>query len=441
MRSAVLAQVQDQLNNSEITPTQWVVFLIAFLLNVLDGFDVVAMSVALPSLTAEWQISPTQKGYILSAALVGMTLGAMLLAPLADAYGRRRLILFATVNTALSLLLTGLIPESVTLLIVVRFLSGIGIGVIFANTAAIGSEFAPQRLRSAAVTFIIMGYPFGAMLAGPLANAIIPVQGWQMLFIYGGLVTMLMAVFIYWGLPESVEYLASSRLNEQKRLLLINRVLQRMRCAPLHSLPPAEIGESKAGHVRNLFEQGLTATTLRIWAIYFMGFLSVYFLLSWIPTLFVNSGFSRREGIEALTMHNLGAVAGILVIGLLSTKMALVRPVCGYFAGAAMLMGLLYLQQPRDLYLLNGMIFGVGFLLQGAFAAMYAVAARAYPAGVRATGLGWGAGLGRTGAILSPVVAGYLVNTQWTMYQLFLLFAVPLLLAGLLVLKVRPFDT
>ena len=120
MSTSIVESVRHHIDKAPISVTQYIVFAIAFMLNVVDGFDVVAMSVAMPSLTADWGISATEKGYILSAALIGMTLGAMFLAPFADKIGRRNILLIATVMIGVSMVVTGFIPQSVEWMIAIR---------------------------------------------------------------------------------------------------------------------------------------------------------------------------------------------------------------------------------------------------------------------------------------------------------------------------------
>lgn len=429
--------IREHIDNGPFSPLQIAVVVIGFLLNFVDGFDVVAMSVAAPALTEDWGITPAQKGYILSAALVGMTLGAMFLAPFADKVGRRSILIFATILIGVSMIVTGLIPQSVELMMLVRIISGLGIGIIFANSAAIGTEFAPERYRNLAVTLIVMGYPFGAMLVGPFANVVIPAQGWQMLFIYGGIFTLLMTMVIYFFLPESVEYLATKPDKSGSSLEKINTILKRMKRPALDRLPVKTDEDLKAANVGSLFKQGLGGQTTGLWTIYFLGFLSVYFLLSWVPTLFVESGYTRGEGIRALTVNNMGAVLGIIAIGLTTTRIKLAKPIAFFFVSAGLLLSAIFLFKPQEILVLNFLIFLVGFMQQGAFTAMYALAARVYPTTIRATGIGWSAGLGRTGAILSPIMAGYLVAAGWSMYSLFLLFGIPLIVAGFIVFWYR----
>lgn len=432
MSVGIVDSVRKQIDSAPVSATQYIVFAIAFMLNVVDGVDVVAMAVAMPALTADWGISSTEKGYILSSALIGMTLGAMFLAPLADKIGRRKILLIATIMIGVSMVVTGFIPHSVELMIIIRTISGLGIGIIFANSATIGTEFAPEKYRNLVVTIIVMGYAFGATIVGPIANVVIPLAGWQMLFICGGGLTLMMTLIIYIYLPESVEFIATQPAQESEKLGSVNGILSKMGCQPLSSLPMEEHKVQRVS-VTNLFKDELGVPTVGVWTIYFMGFMSLYFLMSWIPTLFVNSGFRREDGIAALTLYNLGAVAGIILIGLIATKIKLAKPISFYFIGSAVFLALVAHYQPQTVFWLNLLIFIIGFLLQGAFTAMYALAARVYPANVRATGIGWAAGLGRTGAILSPIIAGYLVTAHWGMYDLFKLFAVPLFIGGVIV--------
>jgi AAHS family 4-hydroxybenzoate transporter-like MFS transporter len=430
--------VRSRIDAGTVSWTQILIFFIVFMLNVVDGLDVVAMSVSMPALTESWGLLPTDKGYILSSALVGMTLGAIFLAPYADVYGRRNIILWATILIGVSMLITGLIPPSVELMMLLRCISGLGIGIIFANGAAIGTEFAPDKYRNLVVTLVVMGYPFGAMLVGPIANIVIPAQGWEMLFIYGGIFTLIMTMIIYLYLPESVEFIAVRKKNTEQRLDEINIILRNIKCERLHSLHPSQISsevsnQPKQAPVKKLFSNDLGIPTVCVWTIYFCGFLSLYFLITWIPTLFVNSGFDISSGIAALTLFNLGAVIGIAFIGLITTRIKLAKPISLYFFGSSVFLVSLYYYEPRSIFWLNILIFTIGFLLQGGFAAMYALAARIYPTSARATGIGWAAGLGRTGAIVSPILAGYLVADNWNMYDLFLLFSIPLCIASFIV--------
>jgi MFS family permease len=172
--------------------------------------------------------------------------------------------------------------------------------------------------------------------------------------------------------------------------------------------------------------------TVVLWGVYFMGFLAMYFMLSWIPTLFVDSGYTRVQGIEALTGFNLGAIPGILVLAALTTRLPLVPLLALFFLGAGAVLAFVGLTEPQELGALMRLMFAGGFFLHGGFTCLYALATRVYPSDIRAAGVGWAAGLGRTGAIASPLLAAALLSAGWGMYALFSLFAIPLALGGLL---------
>lgn len=430
--------IRERIDNGPVSFAQLVIISIGFILNCVDGFDVVAISVAAPAITQSWGISSVQMGYILSAALIGMTLGAMFLAPLADIYGRRKVVLSSVFLTGISMIATGYVDNSVTLMIILRVISGLGIGAIFASAATFGSEFTPEKYKNLAVTVIISGYPFGAMIVGPIAGQIMPAFGWEMVFIFGGIVTLVICLLSFWLLPESVQFLESTRDTTQNKIDKINLVLKRINREPIDSLPESgDVNIHKGGSVKNVLTPALMKTTLKLWTIYFMGFMGIYFTISWIPSLFVNSGWTLAEGIFALTLSNLGAVTGTTAIGLIATKYKLRWPIGIFFALTAFFMIYFALSRPTDLFTLYTLIILIGIFLNGAFSAMYAAAARIYQSTIRSTGIGWCAGLGRTGAILAPILAGYLIALNFSMYSLFAVFAVPVAVAALLIVTIK----
>ncbi|REJ72812.1 MAG: MFS transporter, partial [Proteobacteria bacterium] len=372
-------------------------------------------------------------GPLFSAALIGMAIGAAGLAPLSDRLGRRLLLVAAMSLVGLSMLAVGWIENtaSVALFAILRFISGLGIGVIFGSAPALASEFMPSRYRSLAVSLVVMGYPVGAVLAGPIANALIPDHGWTSVFSAGGALTIGIALVTWALLPESPEFLASRAGNRPNREAMVNSLLARLDRDPVSALE-INVERPDATPVAQILTAERRLSTLALWAVYFMGFLSMYFMLSWIPTLFVDSGYTRAHGIEALTGFNLGAVPGILVLAFLTTRLPLVPLLSLFFVSAGAVLAYVGLAEPSGLDSLMTLMFVGGVFLHGGFTCLYALATKIYPSDVRAAGVGWAAGLGRTGAIASPLLAASLISAGWGMYSLFLVFALPLLAGGLL---------
>ena len=425
--------VRARIDDGPVVPLMWLVVLLGFLLNLADGIDVVAMSVTAPSVAAEWGLERGALGPLFSAALFGMAIGAAGLAPLSDKMGRRTLLVAAMFLVGLSMLAVSWITSSasVTLFAMLRFISGLGIGVIFGCAPALASEFMPSRYRSLAVSMVVMGYPVGAVLAGPIANALIPGFGWTAVFTAGGILTLLIGAVTWTLLPESPEFLAGRAGHRPERHNEVNRLLARLERDAVTDLSPDVIRPSSTP-VAQILTAERRLRTLVLWAIYFMGFLTMYFMLSWIPTLFVDAGYTRSQGIEALTGFNLGAIPGILVLAVLTTRLPLVPLLSLFFLSAGGVLVYVGLTEPSALKSLMTLMFVGGVFLHGGFTCLYALATQAYPSDVRAAGVGWAAGLGRTGAIASPLLAAALISAGWDMYSLFLSFALPLVIGGLL---------
>ncbi|NCG05898.1 MAG: MFS transporter [Gammaproteobacteria bacterium] len=425
--------VRARIDDGPVVPLMWLVVLLGFLLNLADGIDVVAMSVTAPSVAAEWGLERGALGPLFSAALFGMAIGAAGLAPLSDKMGRRTLLVAAMFLVGLSMLAVSWIASSasVTLFAMLRFISGLGIGVIFGCAPALASEFMPSRYRSLAVSMVVMGYPVGAVLAGPIANALIPGFGWTAVFTAGGILTLLIGAVTWTLLPESPEFLAGRAGHRPERHNEVNRLLARLERDAVTDLSPDVIRPSSTP-VAQILTAERRLRTLVLWAIYFMGFLTMYFMLSWIPTLFVDAGYTRSQGIEALTGFNLGAIPGILVLAVLTTRLPLVPLLSLFFLSAGGVLVYVGLTEPSALKSLMTLMFVGGVFLHGGFTCLYALATQVYPSDVRAAGVGWAAGLGRTGAIASPLLAAALISAGWGMYSLFLSFALPLVIGGLL---------
>ena len=425
--------VRARIDDGPVVPLMWLVVLLGFLLNLADGIDVVAMSVTAPVVAAEWGLERGALGPLFSAALFGMAIGAAGLAPLSDKMGRRTLLVAAMFLVGLSMLAVSWIASSasVTLFAMLRFISGLGIGVIFGCAPALASEFMPSRYRSLAVSMVVMGYPVGAVLAGPIANALIPGFGWTAVFTAGGILTLLIGAVTWTLLPESPEFLAGRAGHRPERHNEVNRLLARLERDAVTDLSPDVIRPSSTP-VAQILTAERRLRTLVLWAIYFMGFLTMYFMLSWIPTLFVDAGYTRSQGIEALTGFNLGAIPGILVLAVLTTRLPLVPLLSLFFLSAGGVLVYVGLTEPSALKSLMTLMFVGGVFLHGGFTCLYALATQAYPRDVRAAGVGWAAGLVRTGAIASTLLAAALISAGWGMYSLFLSFALPLVIGGLL---------
>ncbi|MEI6410785.1 MAG: MFS transporter [Bacteroidota bacterium] len=398
----------------------------------LDGMDVMVISYAAPAIAKAWGTSPQTLGGVFSAGLFGMAVGAIFLAPFGDRLGRRTVILWAALVMGLSVGQTSL-AQSVEQIVFFRFCSGLGIGAVLASTATLAAEFSPPKNKAFWVSFVMSGYPVGAVLAGLVAAHIIPKYGWQAMFQLAGAASLVAIPLIFIYLSESLDFLL--RKQPRNALQKVNSILGKMNKRQLLELPAVEAQNSVKTSVAILLSTNKKTATLNLWLALFMAFATLYFLTAWIPKLASGAGLPLELAIYAGTVFNLGAFAGIVTQGWLSSKFSLQRTIFCFLTATAFLMVIFgFFKSPLLVLVMFGMI---GFAIQGGFVGLYAVAAQLYPTEIRSTGVGWAMGAGRIGAIVAPTFGGFLVAEGLSMTSNFLVFAIPTMVAGLAVLKIK----
>ncbi|MDH3273166.1 MAG: MFS transporter [Gammaproteobacteria bacterium] len=430
--------ITDVIDNGKISRQQVLVVVLCMFFNMLDGFDIIAMAVVAGEVSREMMLPADKVGWIFSFALVGMVAGAMLLAPISDIVGRRKVIVVSIIVVGVSILLTA---NATTLMefIALRFISGLGAGVMLASQATLAAEYSPEKYRSLAVTFVTSGYALGAMLTSVAAGLILPDYGWRGMFWFGGATTLAMGMVAWLLIPESLKYLLERRPSDALRR--INKILAKLNRDSLLQMPDVEPRHQNQslGMVQvmsQLLAKEHRKVTLTLWTTFFLAFSALYFLLSWIPMLIEESGFSAADAREAFFLFNLGGVIGVWILGILSTRWKLTNIVFTLMFSASVFM-VIFAAMPGDIDLLLTLIFIIGLLQQGGFTGLYAAAAKAYPTSMRSTGIGWSIGLGRFGAVAGPAVAGYLIAGGLDMAANFYIFAVPLAISAIIAYRLH----
>ncbi len=419
---------------------QWSAIAVCILLNVLDGFDVLVMAFTGRSVATEWGLAAGQLGLLLSAGLVGMALGALFVAPFADRIGRRPTILICLVVAAAGMLLSAASQDALQLGLL-RVLTGVGIGGILAGSNVIAAEYASTRWRGLAVSLNSLGYAVGATVGGLLAVTLIAGSGWRSVFLVGGLGTLAAIPLVMFALPESMDHLLSRR--PRNALDRINALTSRMGLPPLDALPARDDTSVRTGGVvdnyRSLFEAGLRRSTLVLWGSFFLVMAGFYFVTSWTPTLLVEAGLSASDGLTGGTLLNLGGMLGAMLFGLLAARWALRTVLASYLAltAAVLVLFVLSLSSLTTAFAAGALL---GLFVNGCVAGLYSLTPGVYPTEVRATGVGTVIGVGRLGAILSPAVAGFLLQGGWSPQALYIAFAAVFLAAAALLLLLRAPD-
>ncbi|MEG1767033.1 MAG: MFS transporter, partial [Comamonas sp.] len=233
--------IRKTLDDGPMTSFQWLAIAICMMLIMLDGFDVLVMAFTASAVAAEWQLNGAQLGVLFSAGLIGMAIGSLFVAPLADRRGRQPIILLCLVVVSVGMLLSALARSHIELA-VLRAITGVGIGGMLASVGVITSEYSSQKWRSTAIALQATGYPIGATLGGLMAAWLLGHHGWRSVFVFGGLATALMIPVVLWRLPESVDFLLGRR--PARALDKLNRLMALMGHAALAQLPAQRAGQS-----------------------------------------------------------------------------------------------------------------------------------------------------------------------------------------------------
>ena len=387
--------------------------------------DVLVISYTAPVIASSWDISFKALGVVFSSGVFGMAVGALLLAPYADKIGRKKIILLSTIIISIGILLTGF-SKNIYHLILLRFLSGIGIGTMLASTVSLVSEYTPNRSRDFWVSFILAGYPLGAILAGYLSNYILKYYSWEDVYIAFGLISIFFIPIIYFFLLESVDFLLKNQ--PKNALSRVNLILKKLDFSKIEFLP-TKINVGSKIPVNSLFQAKYIDSTIKLWTAFFFSFACLYFLISWIPKIVTELGLSLELGIYSGTVFNIGAFFGIVTQGYFSSKFGLKKIISLFLIVTCIIM-----TQIQHFFGSDWMLFifsVLGFTIQGGFVGLYSIAARIYPTEFRTTGVGWGIGAGRLGAVLGPLVAGVLIGAGISVSMNFIIFAVAALIAAL----------
>ena len=426
------SHIRGEINSRNMSVFQIQTVFICTLINMLDGFDVLVMSFAAASVSSEWTLSPYQLGILLSAGLFGMAIGSISLGALADRLGRKRL-----VNICLVIITAGMFAsaysENQEQLLAFRFVTGIGIGGMLATLTTLVSEYSNESSRGLCIGFLQSGYPLGALLGGIVSVYLIDSFGWRSLFIFGGSLSLIMLPFVFWKLPESLDFLLLRGNQADKSK--IQQILTKLQIETSEFLHTTEESEKKADWI-SLFSSDSRANTLYLWTCYFLLMFSFYFVVSWTPKLLVDAGLTTGQGISAGVYLQAGGLVGAISLGLLGYKFKVPILTSVFFCcgvAAMLFYGLV------ELSLVSLMLVAaiMGFFLIGAMIGLYTIAPSVYPANVRVSGVGLAIGIGRLGAIVAPLAGGIILNSGYSTDEIFVIFSIPLILAALAVYKIK----
>ena len=424
----------ELLENSRVGALQIRVFVLCMACLIMDGFDVQAMGYTAPAVLTEWGLDRSVMGPVFAAANFGVLIGALVFSMVADKIGRRPVLVWSTVFFSVMTVATAY-AQNLDQLLWLRFIAGVGLGCIIPNATALVGEFSPKASRVALVMCITVGFTIGAAIGGFVAAWLIPAFGWRSVFIFGGVVPLVIALFMMWGLPESLQFLAVRRQRLDQLARWLKQLAPHLRVDASTQYVANET--SKEGvPFWHLFREGRAVFTVLLWIVNFMNILMLYSLSNWLPTIVTGMGYDQQTAVLIGTLLQVGGTIGTFGLAWFIGRRGFMPVLITSFAIAAGSIALIG-QPGISLTLLSVVVFIAGWCVVGGQPGINALSASYYPTYLRATGVGAGLGVGRIGAIVGPYIGGVLIGRQWGPEELFYAAAVPALISTAVMITMR----
>lgn len=392
------------INETSMGARQWIVVLLMVLLNALDGFDVLSSAFASPGISAEWGIERAALGVVLSAELVGMGFGSVILGGMADKYGRKNTMLLCLVLMAAGMYLAS-VADAVEPMVAFRFLTGIGIGGMLAATNAVTAESSNSKWRRFAIGAYVAGYPLGAIIGGVAASEwLLVAYDWRAVFVFGAVVTALLIPVVMLVVPETAAYHAT-----KGNLAGVNKSLDAFGKPAIAALPPVVAADIKPKVTDILSNARLRPVTLLLAFGYMFHTITFYYILKFAVQIVADypPGYAPQDAATVLTWANVGGFLGSALFGFVMARLGIRWPTALALLIGSVMVGAFGLGRET----LSGWQWATiltGFFTNAAISGYYAAFARGFPAYARATGTGFVLGIGRLGAAGSPIIAGAL---------------------------------
>ncbi|MCG8157293.1 MFS transporter [Brenneria goodwinii] len=397
------------IDQNKISCFQWKVIIICFFIVLLDGFDISIVAYLAPVLKKEMSLGADSLSYLFVAGVLGLMFGSMIFGPLADKFGRKKLLIFSTFVYGAGSILCGIVSDFNSL-VSFRFLTGVGLGGAMPICISLCSEYSPQRYRMLLCTLSWSGFTIGIAIGGVIANWVLQQLSWHWLFYFGGILPLLCVPLIIFSLPESLECLIKKN-NAQATAALESIVYSINRHVDWAGLKSSQHLDKHVEHqtVMALFTQGSAVITLLLWVSFFFSLFVFYLLTYWLPIIF-DGMYDYKEINYVTAMLPLGGTIGALLLALWIDyrKEAFAILSSSYFFA----MGLLLIIDNfiYEYYGLLFIVFMIGFTIAGAQNGLNLISATLYPPHARATGVSWAMAFGRFGSIIGSYIGAWLVT-------------------------------
>lgn len=428
--------IPELIDSTRLSAFQWRVFVLCFLVAILDGFDTQAIAFTGPSIIQAFGLGAGALAPILTAGIVGMVLGAMALGLLGDKFGRRPTIIGSVALFGVASLATAF-AQTTEQILVLRFIAGLGMGGATPVVLSLAAEYGSARHRGTIMTTVLLGLPAGAILGGLLAARMLPSIGWQGIFAVGGIVPLALVVILMFALPESLHFLARHRavIGRQK----IERIVARITKRPVspdntYSVPEMDVKT----RVTSLFSGGLARNTFGIWTVYLFNWVAWFMFLSWLPTVLKATGLPAEQApMGTVAVNAVFVVCAIplsIILPKINTRLLLLVL---FLFGIVLCIGLA--NSGNNWTLVFILVGCAGLGIGGQQIVLNYMVAQAYPTALRATATGWAIALGRVGAIIGSASGGWFLEHGGPAgYYSALIVPLVIAAAGLMIIRTQP---
>jgi MFS transporter, AAHS family, 4-hydroxybenzoate transporter len=399
-----LSTAEARLENQTIGGLQFRVALICTLIQMCDGYDVGSIGWAVPSLTHVWHIAPPVFGLAFLFSNIGIMVGALIVGPIGDRFGRKPLLLGSVAIFGVASLLSAYAP-SLDVLAGLRFFTGLGLAGGFAGSTALTGDYAPKRLRATLILVSFTGAPLGSFLGGQIVALLLHLGfGWQSIFYLGGGFPLVLLGVMAVGLPESPRHLAAKSKLTRSDLTLLTRLGLEPGSSDAQS-----IGSVRINPIRALFAEGYALQTVLLWIIFFCGLIDLYLFLFWLPEVLHLIGMTPAQAVFATSLHALGGVVAVFYLGLAIDRWGAERALSLHFALGIVFISLIALVSLPYVALL-AVVFMSGLTIIGSQTAANATCGALYPARMRTSAIGSALGVGRLGGIAAAPLGAFLLS-------------------------------
>ncbi|MFT5574306.1 MAG: MFS family permease [Cryomorphaceae bacterium] len=423
----------ETLQQDSMKSGQWLIVAICIGVLALDGYDVLSIAFAAPGMTAEWGLSKTALGLILPLELVGMALGSIVMGSLADSRGRRPTMLVGLVILTIGMAIAGLAPN-VYVLGAARIFTGIGIGGLLATATATSSDYCNEKYRSLAVVLVAGGFAFGIYLGATFLAPLLKQYDWRIAFFLGSFMSAVFIPLVYVFVPETVAFL--DRKRPEGALQRIQKIMRRLGHPIPQKLKPIEEQKIEPIGFKQLFSPGLAPITWILIFAYFGNIATYYYFVKWLPTIVTDLGHSASEATTVLGVISLGGVIGSIGMSFIARFLA-IRPLMVLCLILASFGVALFPYFTETLESMKQIGFFTGALIFAAISGFLALFASSFPSSLLGSGTGLVLGAGRGGAVLGPMIPGFLFAAGLPLKEIGMIMAVGSFLAGVAIMFLR----